>query len=78
MNALSLKGQFMKQFKDSKEMFGGVTKMVIAVKLPTEAVELIINTEDIENKFAYYLDAYDMDMKLNTNPEVSIVGCLFV
>jgi len=68
----------MEQHKKSKEMFGEVTKMVVAVKLPTGVVELIINTEDIENKVKYYLNAYDMDMKLKTNPEVSIVGCLFV
>jgi len=75
---LSLKGQFMEQYKNSKELFGEVKKMVVAVRLPTKVVELIINTENIESKFNYYLSAYDMDMKLNTNPEVSIVGCLFV
>ena len=78
MDETSLKEQFRQQYLGSKELFGNITKMVIAIKLPTGATELIINTENIEDKYNYYLTAYDMDMKLKTNDQVNIVGCLFV
>lgn len=78
MDETSLKEQFRQQYLGSKELFGNITKMVIATKLPTGATELIINTENIEDKYNYYLTAYDMDMKLKTNDQVNIVGCLFV
>lgn len=55
-----------------------ITKMVIAVKLPTNAIELIINTEDLLRKVDYYQQAYDDNMQLRTNPSIKIVGWLFV
>ena len=73
-----MKQQFRDQYAKSLESFGEIKKMVVAVKLPTGATELIINTENIETKFEYYMMAYDMEMKLNTNPEIQIVGVLLV
>jgi hypothetical protein len=78
MSETSLKEQFRQQYNKSLEEFGEVKKMVVAVKLPTGATELIINTENIQSKYEYYCTAYDMDMKLNNNKEIQIVGCLFV
>jgi hypothetical protein len=78
MGEITLKDQFLDQFRHSKSMFGEVKKMVVAVRLPTGATELIINTDQIESKVEYYKNAYDDDMKLKNNPAIEIVGCLFV
>lgn len=55
-----------------------VTKMVVAVKLPTGHTELIINTEAIKSKVAYYDTAYDDHMCLKKNPAVEIIRWMFV
>lgn len=68
----------MKSYSHSLELFGVITKMVIAVKLPTGATEIIINTENIDSKYNYYLDAYDDNMCLKNNKDVHIVGMLCV
>ena len=43
--------------------------MVTAIKLPTGAIELTVNTEHIAEKIDYILDTYDGDMchKLDRN-----------
>lgn len=46
------------------------TYMVTAVKLPTGAIELAINNENIPAKIDYILEAYDEEMRLKSNPEV--------
>lgn len=53
-------------------------KIVFAIKLPTGAVELIINTENIREKLEYYLKAYDDDLKLVSNRQVEIVGYMLL
>jgi hypothetical protein len=78
MRPETLKEQFIAQYEKSMNEFGEIKKMVVAVKLPTGATELIINTENIDSKFNYYITAYDDDMKLNSNSAIAIVGCLFV
>lgn len=75
---MTLKDEFIQSYERSIFEFKVVTKMVIAVRLPTGATELIINTEDIEKKFTYYLEAYNDDMQLKNNNDVQVVGCLFV
>jgi hypothetical protein len=52
--------------------------VVAAVELPTNAVELITNTEQLESKLQYYWDAYDDEMRLKTNDAISIIGMLIV
>jgi hypothetical protein len=52
--------------------------LVVAVKLPTGATELITNTIMIKEKIEYYISAYDDTFRLKTNPEVSIVGFMLV
>lgn len=46
------------------------TYLVTAVKLPTGAIELAINNENIPAKIDYILEAYDEDMRLKSNPEI--------
>ena len=55
-----------------------VTKLVIAVKLDTGAIELIINTELIDNKIKYYESAYNDNLELNYNNEIRIIDWLIV
>lgn len=52
--------------------------MIAAVKLPTGAVEVITNTALIPTKVNYYNNAYDEEFKLKTNPNVQIIGFMFV
>jgi len=54
------------------------TYMVTAVKLPTGAIELAVNTSNIEEKIDYIFDAYDEDMKLKTNPEIQMMNLMIV
>ena len=75
---MNAKETFEFEYKNSLELFGEIKKMVIAVKLPTGATEIIINTENIESKYEYYLTAYNDLMQLNNNTNVCIVGCMFV
>lgn len=48
----------------------------ILIKLPNlEYPEVICNPpENIEQKIKYYEEAYDDELKLKTNPSVSIIG----
>lgn len=58
---------------------GGTIRILsAAVELPTGAVELITNYNNIESKVNYYLTAYDEALRLKNNPDVRIVGILIV
>lgn len=72
------KAEFMDEFTRATRTDEPVTKMVVAVKLPTGAIEIIINSDNITGKYQYYLDAYDNLMRLRNNPDVRVVGVLFV
>lgn len=52
------------------------THLVVAVKLPTGATELITNTQMLADKIAYYETAYDEKFRLRTNNDVKIIGYL--
>ena len=52
--------------------------LVTAVKLPTGAIELAVNTENIPEKIDYILEAYDEDMRLKTNPEIVMSNLMVV
>jgi hypothetical protein len=46
------------------------TYLITAVKLPTGAIELAINNDNIPAKIDYILEAYDENMHLKSNPEI--------
>lgn len=75
---MTKKEEFVAEYGRSIDLFGEVTKMVVAVRLPSGATELIINTEDFENKMKYYDTMYDDDLKHNHSKAIEIVGCMFV
>lgn len=52
--------------------------IVTAVKLPTGAIELAVNTANIAEKINYILEAYDQDMLLKTNPAIQMQNLMVV
>lgn len=54
------------------------TYIVTAVKLPTGAIELAVNSTNIEQKIDYILGAYDDDMKLKTNSKIQMINIMVV
>lgn len=52
--------------------------LTVAVLLPSGAIEVITNTDKLAEKIEYYLDAYDEDFRLKSNPEIKIVGYMLV
>ena len=52
--------------------------IVTAVKLPTGAIELAVNTERIKEKLEYILCAYDEDMRLKTNNSIQMQNIMVV
>lgn len=52
--------------------------IVTAVKLPTGAIELAVNTENITEKIDYILSAYNKDMQLKVNTDVVMQNIMVV
>lgn len=52
--------------------------LVMAVQLPSGAIEVITNTEDLDSKANYYINAYDLEFHLKANPAVKVVGFMVV
>lgn len=73
-NKLSLKEQLLAVAETIEEP----KVLVIAVELPTGAIELITNTTNIDSKLEYYTTMYDDEFRLLTNPKVRVVGAMIV
>ena len=71
----SLKQEFVKEF-DEKVMT--MKYLVLAIRLPNGAIELITNTMDFQEKFQYIMSAYDKDMKIYNNISIQIVNWMIV
>lgn len=52
--------------------------LVTAVKLPTGAIELAVNNQNIADKIDYILEAYDDAMQLKTNTNIKMENILIV
>jgi len=52
--------------------------LVVAIQLPTGAVEIITNTVQINTKIEYYDKAYDNDLCLKANPAIKIIDWMMV
>ena len=52
--------------------------LVTAVRLPTGAIELAVNNQNIADKIDYILEAYDDDMQLKTNTNIKMENILIV
>jgi len=73
-NKLTLKEQLLAVAETIKEP----KALVVAVELPTGAIEIITNTTNIDAKLEYYTTMYDDEFRLLTNPKVRIVGAMIV
>lgn len=51
---------------------------ITAVKLPTGAIEIAVNTQNISEKIDYILEAYDDNMFLKTNTEIRMQNIMIV
>jgi hypothetical protein len=52
--------------------------LITAIKLPTGAIEVTVNNENIGAKIDYILDAYNDDMQLKTNTNVVMQNIMIV
>lgn len=52
--------------------------IVTAVKLPTGAIEIAVNSKEIASKIDYILDAYDENMCLKTNTSIMMQNIMVV
>lgn len=73
-NKLSLKEQLLAVAETIKEP----KVLVVAVQLPTGAIEIITNTSNIDSKLEYYTTMYDDEFRLRANSKVRIVGAMIV
>ena len=69
-NSMNAEGEGMESFKP--------TYFITAVKLPTGAIELAVNSVNIKEKIEYILDAYDENMCLKTNPAIVMQNIMVV
>ena len=54
------------------------TYFITAVRLPSGAIELAVNTAEIVEKIDYILEAYDEEMRLKTNTEIRMEQLMVV
>ena len=73
-----LRMRFLNETEFFEARTGKSTYLVVAVKLPTGAIELITNAEQLASKIEYYKNAYDDNFCLKNNPNIQIVGYMLV
>jgi hypothetical protein len=73
-NKLTLKEQLLVVAETIKEP----RVLVVAVELPTGAIEIITNTSNIDSKLEYYTTMYDDEFRLRANPKVRVIGAMIV
>ena len=73
-NKLTLKEQLLVVAETIKEP----RVLVVAVELPTGAIEIITNTTNIDAKLEYYTTMYDDEFRLHANPKVRVIGAMIV
>lgn len=71
---MTLKEEFIKRVKE----VSNPRVITVSVELPSGAVEIITNTQHIEDKILYYMENYDGNFRLVHNPNVKIIGFMIV
>lgn len=71
---MSNKHKFVKDYNKQIK----VRAIVVAIQLPSGAVEIITNYEDLENKYMYYLESYDADMVMYKNQNIRILDWIIL
>lgn len=69
-----LKNKFNWECDTYKEALIEPQLLVVAVKVPSGAIETIINTSEIFSKMDYYRNSYDESFKLKSCDAIQIVG----
>lgn len=52
--------------------------LITVTKLPSGTYETAVNTEYLNEKFAYILESYNGDLQLYNNKKISIVDCIIL
>ena len=52
--------------------------VVVAVKQPSGAIEIITSTMYLADMFEHYLETYDKDLKMYKNKDIEIVNWMVV
>jgi hypothetical protein len=52
--------------------------LVVAVRLPSGAIETITNYHDLPRKILYYTESYDDNFCLKANSGIQIIGYMMV
>ncbi len=71
---MSLKTKFTQDYSQKAI----VKAIVVAIQLPSGSVEIITNYEDLENKYLYYLETYNEDMKKYENSDVRVIDWMIL
>jgi len=71
---MSLKMKFTQDYSQAVR----IRVIVVAVQLPSGAIEIISNHEDLENKYMYYLETYDENMVMYKNPNIRILNWMIL
>jgi hypothetical protein len=48
--------------------------LVVAIKLPNDAIEVITNSQNIDEKIKYYKENYNDDLRLKHNTDIKIMN----
>ncbi len=75
---MTLKERFLEETDGLSLKAMTTTHLIVAVKLPTGAIEIIMNTDEIQSKADYYKNAYDDGFHLKNNPSIQIVNFMVV
>jgi hypothetical protein len=71
--------EYLSEIKDMvSEDKAQISKIVTAVKLPTGAIEIAVNDQCLEQKLEYILSAYDDQMHLISNKEITMIEAIVV
>lgn len=70
----ALKKNFLRDVKNTV----APTHLVVAVQLPTGAIEITTNSDRLREKIQYIAETYDGDFQMKHNYEVKIVGYMLV
>ena len=52
--------------------------IIVVVQVPSGAKETIINSTELDSKFAYYLETYDKDLVMYANMRIRILDWIIV
>ena len=72
---MSAKSQFV---MDYNAVSLSISVMIVVLQLPSGALEVIQNTQNLETKYLYYLETYDKNMVMYKNPDIKILKWIMV